>query len=35
MSTRFKCMRCGTKWTHDAGPTQCPCCGHLYIKVLS
>ena len=35
MSSRFKCVRCGTKWSSASGPTQCPCCGHLYVKVLA
>jgi len=28
----FKCLKCDYKWKDMTGPTQCPKCGHLYVK---
>lgn len=29
---KFKCLRCHYTWEDKTGPTQCPICGHLYVK---
>ena len=29
---KFKCLKCGYKYVDIPGPTQCPECGHLYVK---
>ena len=31
----FKCLKCNYRWKSEPGPTQCPICGHLYIKWLN
>jgi predicted nucleic acid-binding Zn-ribbon protein len=28
----YKCLKCGKEWEHIIAPTQCPQCGHLYVK---
>ena len=30
--SKFKCLKCGHDWKDMTGPTQCPVCGHLYVK---
>lgn len=32
MLAHFKCLKCGYEWDSNPGPTQCPKCGHLYVK---
>lgn len=32
MKAKFKCLKCSCKWKDIPGPTQCPMCGHLYVK---
>jgi rubrerythrin len=29
----FNCLGCGGQFTVPAGPTQCPACGYVYVKV--
>ena len=29
---KFKCLKCGHGWKDKPGPTQCPKCGHLFVK---
>lgn len=29
-----QCLACGQRWKAITGPTQCPSCGHLYVKWL-
>ncbi len=31
----YLCLRCRYVYQDDPGPTQCPKCGHLYIKWLN
>lgn len=35
MYANFKCLRCDFFWESEPGPTQCPVCGHLYVKWLN
>ena len=35
MSANFKCLKCGYHWEYYPGPTQCPMCGHLYVKWIN
>jgi len=35
MIAYFQCLSCGYKWDSKPGPTQCPKCGHLYVKWLN
>lgn len=32
MNAKFRCLKCKHKWESDPGPTQCPRCGHLWVK---
>ncbi len=32
MEAEFKCLKCTLNWSSKPGPTQCPKCGHLYVK---
>ena len=32
---RYRCQKCSHEWREPAGPTQCPACGHLYVKWLN
>lgn len=32
---RYKCLRCTHEYEDWSGPTQCPVCGHLYVKRLT
>lgn len=32
MLAKFKCLKCLLWWKSKPGPTQCPVCGHLYVK---
>lgn len=31
----YRCLQCQHEWHGKAGPTQCPACGHLYVKWLN
>jgi len=31
----FQCLKCLYSWTSNPGPTQCPACGHDYVKWLN
>jgi hypothetical protein len=31
----YKCLKCNHQWLDEPGPTQCPICGHLYVKWLN
>ncbi len=32
----YKCLNCGHEWKETLkGPTECPLCGHLYIRWLN
>lgn len=33
LTANYLCLKCEHKWSEPAGPTQCPKCGHLYIKL--
>ena len=35
MRAHFKCLRCNCRWKSEPGPTQCPACGHLYVKWIN
>jgi rubrerythrin len=35
MEAEYKCLKCGYKYLSEPGPTQCPKCGHLYVKWLN
>lgn len=28
----YDCLRCQKKWQQKPAPTQCPFCGHLYVR---
>ena len=28
----YRCERCAHEWSGKPGPTQCPRCGHPYVK---
>lgn len=30
----YRCLSCGKEWGGWIGPTECPHCGHLYVKWL-
>lgn len=30
----YRCLSCGKEWGGWIGPTECPYCGHLYVKWL-
>ena len=32
---KFKCLKCKHEYTGPTGPTECPKCGHLYVKWLN
>lgn len=32
---KYRCLKCGFEWSEPAGPTQCPKCGHLYVRWLN
>ena len=32
---KHKCLRCSYRWESIPGPTQCPICGHLYVKWIN
>lgn len=29
---RYRCLSCGHMYKGAPGPTECPACGHLYVK---
>lgn len=31
----YRCVRCGARWQHEPGPTECPYCGSLYAEWLN
>lgn len=31
----YRCFRCDHEWTGNAGPVECPKCGHHYVKWLN
>lgn len=31
----FKCLKCNYEYSHPPRPTECPICGHLYVKWLN
>lgn len=31
----FQCLKCLYSWKDRPGPTQCPVCGHDYVKWLN
>jgi Zn finger protein HypA/HybF involved in hydrogenase expression len=35
MRALFQCLKCKCKWETQPGPTQCPKCGHLYVKWIN
>ena len=35
MLARHFCLQCHYRWEGIHGPTQCPKCGHLYVKWLN
>ena len=36
MNPLYRCLRCALEWSElKKGPTQCPRCGHLYVKWLN
>jgi rRNA maturation endonuclease Nob1 len=35
MKAKHRCLRCFHYWESQPGPTQCPICGHLYVKWLN
>jgi len=36
MKAKYKCIKCLYEWEEELkGPTQCPKCGHLYVKWLN
>ncbi len=32
---KYKCLKCGLEYQHPVMPTECPKCGHLYVKWLN
>lgn len=32
--TNYKCLACDRRFVDKAGATQCPDCGHLYVKAI-
>jgi len=32
MKAKHRCLKCFYYWESQPGPTQCPICGHLYVK---
>ena len=32
---RFQCLKCFYLWQSRPGPTECPACGHVYVKWLN
>lgn len=35
MNAKHRCCGCEYEWESGPGPTQCPRCGHLYVKWLN
>lgn len=35
MLAKFKCLKCNYFYEDRPRPTQCPKCGHLYVKWLN
>lgn len=36
MQAKYKCLKCEHLWEEKLkGPTQCPKCGHVYVKWLN
>lgn len=35
MNAKYQCEKCKFKYEHKPYPTQCPKCGHLYVKWLN
>ena len=35
MPAAYMCLGCKFSWKGLAGPTECPMCGHIYIKWLN
>lgn len=35
IKARFCCLSCGVIYVHKSGPSNCPVCGHLYVKWLN
>lgn len=32
LKAEYKCLRCDYTWTQSPDSTECPMCGHLYVK---
>ena len=32
---QYLCLKCGHEYAHKPRPTECPKCGHLYVKWLN
>ncbi len=32
---QYECTVCQVNWQQERGPTQCPQCGHLYVRWLN
>ncbi len=32
---KYKCLKCSHEYEHPVRPTECPVCGHLYVKWLN
>jgi rubrerythrin len=35
MLAKYKCLKCQHEYSHPPRPTECPKCGHLYVKWLN
>ena len=35
MKAKHKCLKCNFYWESEPGPTDCPMCGHKYVKWLN
>jgi hypothetical protein len=35
MLANYKCLKCEHEYSHPPRPTECPICGHLYVKWLN